>query len=103
MEGDEMSRDDVIALYVRLCEDYPIGSIEDPLMEDDLEGYTILTRKLDGVQIVGDVLFPTNIKHIRRGVEAGAGNAVLWKFNQVGTLTEAFDAAAYAYGAGFGA
>ncbi|HLF82095.1 MAG TPA: phosphopyruvate hydratase [Anaerolineales bacterium] len=102
MEGDEMSRDDVIALYVSLCEDYPIGSIEDPLMEDDLEGHTILTRKLDGVQIVGDDLFTTNIKHIRRGVEAGAGNAVLWKFNQVGTLTEAFDAADYAYGAGFG-
>jgi enolase len=102
MEGEEMTRDDVIALYVTLCEDYPIGSIEDPLMEDDLEGYTLLTRKLDGVQIVGDDLFTTNIKHIRRGVEAGAANAVLWKFNQVGTLTEAFDAADYAYGAGFG-
>ena len=102
MDGDEMTRDDVIAMYVTLCEDYPIGSIEDPLMEDDLEGYTLLTRKLDGVQIVGDDLFTTNIKHIRRGVEAGAANAVLWKFNQVGTLTEAFDAADYAYGAGFG-
>jgi len=102
MDGDEMTRDEVIAMYVTLCEDYPIGSIEDPLMEDDLEGYTLLTRKLDGVQIVGDDLFTTNIKHIRRGVEAGAANAVLWKFNQVGTLTEAFDAADYAYGAGFG-
>jgi enolase len=102
MEGEEMTREDVIALYEGLCQDYPIGSIEDPLMEDDFEGYTLLTRKLEGVQIVGDDLFTSNQKHIRRGVEAGAANAVLWKFNQVGTLTEALDAADYAYRAGYG-
>ena len=102
MEGEEMTRDDVIDMYVKLCSDYPIGSIEDPLMEDDFEGHAILTRKLDGVQIVGDDLFTTNVEYIQRGIELGAGNAILWKFNQVGTLTEAFDAAELANKAGFG-
>jgi len=102
MEGEEMTRDDVIDMYVKLCRDYPIGSIEDPLMEDDFEGHAILTKKLDGVQIVGDDLFTTNVEYIKRGIEVGAGNAILWKFNQVGTLTEALDAADLAYRAGFG-
>ena len=102
MDGEEMTRDDVIAMYVKLCHDYPIASIEDPLMEDDFEGTAILTQKLDGVQIVGDDLFTTNIAYIRKGIQAGAANAILWKFNQVGTLTEAFDAAEYAYRWGYG-
>jgi enolase len=102
MDGEEMTRDDVIDMYVKLCRDYPIGSIEDPLMEDDFEGHAILTSKLDGVQIVGDDLFTTNVEYIKRGIEVGAGNAILWKFNQVGTLTEALDAADVAYRAGFG-
>lgn len=102
MEGEEMTRDDVIEMYVKLCSDYPFGSIEDPLMEDDFEGHAILTRKLDGVQIVGDDLFTTNVEYIQRGIELGAGNAILWKFNQVGTLTEALDAAELAHQAGFG-
>jgi enolase len=102
MEGEPMTRDDVIEMYVNLCRDYPFGSIEDPLMEDDFEGHAILTRKLDGVQIVGDDLFTTNTEYIKRGIEIGAGNAILWKFNQVGTLTEALDAAEVANNAGFG-
>ena len=102
MEGEEMTRDDVIDMYVQLCHDYPFGSIEDPLMEDDFEGHAILTQKLDGVQIVGDDLFTTNVEYIRRGIQAGAANALLWKFNQVGTLTEAFDAAELAYRSGYG-
>ncbi len=102
MEGEELSRDDVIDMYVQLCASFPMGSIEDPLMEDDLEGHAILTRKLDGVQIIGDDLFTTNIEHIRNGVEGGAANAILWKFNQVGTLTEALDAAEFAYRSGYG-
>jgi enolase len=102
MDGEDMTRDDVIDMYVGLCDAYPVGSIEDPLMEDDLEGHAVLTSKLEGVQIVGDDLFTTNIEHIRRGVEVGAANAVLWKFNQVGTLTEALDAAEFAYRSGYG-
>jgi enolase len=102
MEGEELSRDDVIDMYEQLCTSYPVISIEDPLMEDDFEGYAILTQKLDGVQIVGDDLFTTNIEHIRKGVESGAANAILWKFNQVGTLTEALDAAEFAHRSGYG-
>jgi enolase len=102
MNGEVMTRVDVIDLYVQLCKDYPIASIEDPLMEDDFEGVQLLTKKLGGVQIVGDDLFTTNIKYIRKGIEMGAANAILWKFNQVGTLTEAFDAAKYAYENGYG-
>jgi enolase len=102
MENEEMSRDEVIDMYVKLCNDYPFGSIEDPLMEDDFEGHAILTEKLDGVQIVGDDLFTTNMEYIKKGIEQKAANAILWKFNQVGTLTEALDAAKLAYDAGLG-
>lgn len=102
MNGEEMTRDDVIDMYVELCHEYPFGSIEDPLQEDDFEGWAILTEKLDGVQIVGDDLFTTNIEYLKKGVELGSANAMLWKFNQVGTLTEAFDAADFAYRSGLG-
>jgi enolase len=102
LNGEDLTRDELIDLYAKLCVDFPIASIEDPLMEDDFEGFQKLTKKLDGVQIVGDDLFTTNIESIRKGIEMGAGNAVLWKFNQIGTLTEAFDAAKYAYEHGYG-
>lgn len=102
MDGEEMTRDEVIDMYVQLCHDYPFGSIEDPLQEDDFEGWAILTEKLDGVQIVGDDLFTTNVEYLTKGVELGSANAMLWKFNQVGTLTEAFDAADFAYRSGLG-
>lgn len=97
-----MTRDDVISMWVDVCSNYPVASIEDPLMENDLEGHAILTKKLEGVQIVGDDLFTTNVEYIRKGVEAQAANALLWKFNQVGTMTEAFDAADFAYRNGYG-
>jgi enolase len=102
MDGEEMSTDEVIDMYVRLCDHYPVASIEDPLMEDDFEGFAILTQKLPGVQIIGDDLFTTNVKYIKQGVESGAANAILWKFNQVGTLTEALDAAEFAVQNGYG-
>ncbi len=102
MDGEEMTPNDLINLYVDLCNQYPIGSIEDPLMEDDFEGTALLTRKLAGVQIVGDDLFTTNIKYLKIGIEKGAANAILWKFNQVGTISEALDAAEFAYRNGYG-
>jgi len=102
MDGEEMTREDVIDMYQKLCSKYPISSIEDPLMEDDFEGFALITKKLEGVQIVGDDLFTTNTEYIKKGVEMGAANAVLWKFNQVGTITEALDAAEYAYRCGYG-
>jgi enolase len=102
MDGEQMTRDQVIDMWVRLCREYPVASIEDPLMEEDMEGFAILTKKLDGVQIVGDDLFTTNVEYIRKGVAVGAANAMLWKFNQIGTISEALDAAECAYRAGYG-
>jgi len=102
MDGETMTRDDVMAMYVDICHSYPMASIEDPLMEDDFEGTAVLTRKLGGVQIVGDDLFATNVKYLRRGIDLGAANAILWKFNQVGTLSEAFQAADLAHREGYG-
>jgi enolase len=102
LEGQKLTRSAVIKMYTDLCRRYPIVSIEDPLMEDDFEGHAILTQSLQGVQIVGDDLFTTNVDHIQRGVQSGAANAVLWKFNQVGTITEALRAAEFARQSGYG-
>lgn len=94
--GSRLSREDMIALYRELCADYRLVSIEDPLYQDDFEGWAQLTAELD-IQVVGDDLFVTNCERLRRGIEMGAANALLWKVNQVGTLTEALDAAEMAY------
>jgi len=99
--GKEITREGFIDFYDDLCEAYPIATIEDPLWEEDFEGHAELVRTL-GIQIVGDDLFVTNIKRLRKGVELGAANALLWKVNQIGTLTEALDAADYAYRHGYG-
>ena len=87
-----LSRDEFIEYYGDLVAAYPIVSIEDPLHEEDFEGFAKLTRALP-VQILGDDLFVTNTKRLMRGIEIGAANALLWKVNQVGTLTEALQAA----------
>jgi enolase len=100
--GDRLTRDDMIALYEDLCSQYQIASIEDALYEDDFEGWAKLTAALPDVQWVGDDLFVTNPDRVRTGIEMGAANAVLWKINQVGTLTEALDVAELAYRHGYG-
>lgn len=83
------SSDDMIALWEDWCDRYPIRSIEDGLAENDWEGWKKLTDRLgDRVQLVGDDLFVTNTERLRRGLEMGAGNAILIKVNQIGTLTE---------------
>jgi enolase len=92
----------MIDLYKELVRDFGVASIEDPLDEEDWEGFAALTRELAGVQIVGDDLFVTNPVRVRKGVAMGAGNALLWKVNQIGTLTEAFEAADVAFRGGFG-
>lgn len=99
--GKEITRGELIDFYEDLCGAYPVATIEDPLWEEDYEGHAELVRTL-GIQIVGDDLFVTNIKRLRRGVEMGAANALLWKVNQIGTLTEALDTAEYAYRHGYG-
>ena len=87
------SSDDMIALWERWCKKWPIRSIEDGLAEDDWAGWKSLTQSLGGkVQLVGDDLFVTNPAFLRRGIEQRCGNAILVKVNQIGTLTETFDA-----------
>ena len=78
-------------------DNYPIVSIEDPLDEDDWDGWQHLTAQLgDRVQLVGDDLFVTNVERLQRGIDEKAGNALLVKVNQIGSLTETFDAIALA-------
>jgi enolase len=101
-EGARHSADDMIAYYAKLIETYPIVSIEDPLAEDDWAGWTAFTAAVgDRIQIVGDDLFVTNPQRIGRGINEKAANAVLVKVNQIGSLTETFDAVDLAHRNGF--
>lgn len=94
--------DEMIRLYEELVEEFPIVSIEDGLHEEDWEGWQKLTKRLGGkVQLVGDDLFVTNPKRIQCGIKFKAGNAVLIKLNQIGTLTEAMEAIELAKCAGY--
>jgi enolase len=101
-EGTSKTADDLVAYYTELVEAYPIVSIEDPFAEDDWDAWIALTAELDDrVQIVGDDLFVTNPVRLARGIEAGAANALLVKVNQIGTLTETFDAVDLAHRHGY--
>ncbi len=101
-EGRNLSTDDLVEYYASLVDAFPLVSIEDPLAEDDWDGWAEITRRLgDRVQIVGDDLFVTNPTRLRRGIESGAANALLVKVNQIGTLTETLDAVALAHRSGF--
>lgn len=94
--------DEMIALYEELVREFPLISIEDGLFEEDWEGWQKLTKRLgERVQLVGDDLFVTNPKRIKCGIDLKAGNAVLIKVNQIGTLTEALDAIKMAQCAGY--
>lgn len=95
MAGKEIVRtsEEMVEMWKALCEKYPIISIEDGLAEEDWEGWQLLTKELgDKVQLVGDDLFVTNTKRLQKGIDLKAGNAILIKVNQIGTLTETFDA-----------
>ena len=90
------------AYYADLVASYPIVSIEDPLDEEDWDGWKALTAQLgDTVQIVGDDLFVTNVERLQRGITGGLANALLVKVNQIGTLTETLDAVDLAHRNGF--
>jgi enolase len=103
-EGRTLDAGQLVDLYDEWRRTYPIVSIEDGLDEDDWEGWTELTRRLGArAQLVGDDLFVTNISRIRRGVAEGAGNSVLLKPNQIGTLTETLQALQMTRNAGWGA
>ena len=89
-------------VYEELIDEYPIVSIEDPLQEDDWDGYTALTTAIgEKVQIVGDDFFVTNPARLQEGIEKKAANALLVKVNQIGTLTETFDAVELAHRNGY--
>jgi len=102
--GKDYTTDELIAFYGELVRDFDIVSIEDPLSEDDWDGWVAITADLGakGVQLIGDDLFVTNTALVQRGVDAGAANAMLWKVNQIGTLTEALAAADTAFRNGYG-
>ena len=90
--GEFKEKDEMIDYIVNLCEKYPIYSVEDGLAEEDWEGWKVLTEKLGNkVQLVGDDLFVTNPKRLRRGIKENVANTILIKPNQIGTLTETLD------------
>ena len=101
-EGSERTSDEMIAYYQELVSAYPIVSIEDPLDEDDWDGWAKMTSVLgEKIQIVGDDLFVTNPERLARGIKAKTANALLVKVNQIGTLTETIDAVSMAHRAGY--
>ena len=100
--GKVLSRKQLVALWRRLSEKYPIISLEDGMAETDWEGWAMLTKALGKkLQLVGDDLFVTNTQRLARGIELGIGNSILIKVNQIGTLTETLDAIALANRAGY--
>ncbi|HHW50374.1 MAG TPA: phosphopyruvate hydratase, partial [Pseudoclavibacter sp.] len=101
-EGEKKSAEDMEKYFSDLVAAYPLVSIEDPLNEEDWEGYTILTASLgEKVQLVGDDLFVTNPERLARGIAAKAANSLLVKVNQIGTLTETFEAVTLAQRSGY--
>ena len=101
-EGQDRSAADMVAYYADLLDRYPLVSIEDPLAEDDWEGWQQLTAEVgDRVQLVGDDLFVTNPARLADGIAKGAGNSLLVKVNQIGTLTETLDAVQLAQRSGY--
>lgn len=91
-EGRSLTTDELIEFYKELCSKYPIISIEDPVDENDWEGFRKITEELgDKVQLVGDDLFVTNKKCLQKGIDNHAGNAILLKVNQIGTITETLE------------
>ena len=101
-EGKSKSASEMIAYYSELLASYPLVSIEDPLAEDDWDGWRAMTADLgERVQLVGDDLFVTNPTRLARGIESKTANALLVKVNQIGTLTETLDAVSMAHRAGY--
>lgn len=101
-EGKQIGNDELVAYYGELLDAYPLVSIEDPLSEDDWDGWAALTRELGSrVQLVGDDFFVTNPKRLAQGIEQQSANSILVKVNQIGTLTETLDAVSLAQRSGY--
>ena len=100
--GKVLSKKQMVQMWKRLAEKYPIISLEDGMAETDWEGWTMLTKALGSkMQLVGDDLFVTNTQRLKQGIEMGIGNSILIKVNQIGTLTETLDAISMANRAGY--
>lgn len=100
--GEYYTTEELIDYWEGLCEKYPISSIEDPLDEEDWEGWKIITKRLGKkIQLVGDDLFVTNTKRLEYGINNGCGNAILIKLNQIGTVSETIEAVKLAERAGY--
>lgn len=100
--GEEFTTDQLIDFYEKLISTYPIISIEDPVHENDWEGFTKITERLgDRVQLVGDDIFTTNKEYLQKGIDLQAGNAILLKVNQIGTITETLEAIELAVNNGY--
>lgn len=103
-EGEDVIRssEELVAYYEKLTEEFPIISIEDPMDEEDWDGWKLMTERLGKkVQLVGDDLFVTNTKRLQKGIDMGVANAILIKVNQIGTLTEGFEAIELAKKSGY--
>lgn len=97
LEGKKLSSEELCQFYEKLLEKYPIVSLEDPMAEEDMEGWKLITQRLGSkVQLVGDDLFATNPTIFRQGIQEGIANAILVKLNQIGTLTETLQTVALA-------
>ena len=103
-EGKTMKAEDMIEFYEKIVDKYPVVSIEDPMSENDWEGWKLITERLGNrVQLVGDDLFTTNPKILRKGIENGIANAILVKLNQIGTVSETLDTVMLAKERGYSA
>ncbi|RUM30036.1 MAG: phosphopyruvate hydratase [Aquifex sp.] len=103
-EGKTLRAEEMVEFYEKLINKYPIVSIEDPMSENDWEGWKLITQKLGSrVQLVGDDLFTTNPKILKKGIEEGVANAILVKLNQIGTVSETLDTVMLAKEKGYSA
>lgn len=92
IDNKKLTREELIDYYENLVNKYPLISIEDPVEENDFEGFSLITKKLGSkIQLVGDDLFTTNKEYLQKGIEMHAGNAILLKVNQIGTITETLE------------
>jgi enolase len=103
-EGRSLAAEEMNAFWAGLVDRYPIVSIEDPLAEDEWDGWRALTEELgERIQLVGDDLFVTNVERLQRGLDEGVATAILVKVNQIGTLSETLEAIALARASGYAA
>ncbi|BAI62539.1 enolase [Methanocella paludicola SANAE] len=98
IDGKSLSRDQMVKYYAGIVKDYPIIVLEDPFAEEDWDGFVAITKEVGKkVTVIGDDIYVTNVKRLQKGIDMGAANSLLLKLNQIGTVSEAFDAATLAF------